>query len=301
MLCALFANRPRNLGAHGTSRGKRARVRRHKPPRRAPGRNARAPLLVSRVDLASIFNTRVGFTSASSALLCSAPRLPRPSPLSPDLRSALSGGPKASSPSPPSEPPVRACLVPFFPWRGFCCAPRGSLDASSCRKVTLAKYQPIACVMLIRLPSSRPHPAGLRVNAMADEEKSRIGLCGLAVMGQVRRRPRTPTRPNPAGPIARHTTPPTTSQRAKKSPKNQTTNPTPRSKAREALGGATTFRREIPFFKPRNPAPQRRYIPAPRLYRCSALFLALFRSPDPRPPCSLVLAEPRAQRRREGF
>ena len=30
-----------------------------------------------------------------------------------------------------------------------------------------------------------PKPIGLRVRAMATDEKSRIGLCGLAVMGQV--------------------------------------------------------------------------------------------------------------------
>ena len=235
-------------------------------------------------------------------LLCSAPRLPRPSPLSPDLRSALSGGPKASSPSPPSEPPVRACLVPSFPWRGFCCAPRGSLDASSCRKVTLAKYQPIACVMLIRLPSSRPHPAGLRVNAMADEEKSRIGLCGLAVMGQVRRRPRTPTRPNPAGPIARHTTPPTTSQRAKKVPEK------PDDESHAPVQGSGGARRSD-HFSPRNPFFSKRatlrpsgaislrpdYTAAPPYFSPYSALLT------PRPPCSLVHAEPRAQRRREGF
>jgi hypothetical protein len=41
----------------------------------------------------------------------------------------------------------------------------------------------------IFLKTTLPLPipsAGLRVNAMAAEEKSRIGLCGLAVMGQVR-------------------------------------------------------------------------------------------------------------------
>ena len=38
-------------------------------------------------------------------------------------------------------------------------------------------------------PSASPPDAGLRVRAMAAEDKSRIGLCGLAVMGQVRLSP----------------------------------------------------------------------------------------------------------------
>ena len=84
------------------------------------------------------------------------------------------------------------------------------------------------------------------MNAMADEEKSRIGLCGLAVMGQVRRRPRTPTRPNPAGPIARHTTPPTTSQRAKKVPEK------PDDESHAPVQGSGGARRSD-HFSPRNP------------------------------------------------
>ena len=43
-------------------------------------------------------------------------------------------------------------------------------------------------VSRLRLPASPPD-AGLRVRAMAAEDKSRIGLCGLAVMGQVRLSP----------------------------------------------------------------------------------------------------------------
>jgi len=38
-------------------------------------------------------------------------------------------------------------------------------------------------------PPASPPDAGLRVRAMAAEDKSRIGLCGLAVMGQVRLSP----------------------------------------------------------------------------------------------------------------
>ena len=45
-------------------------------------------------------------------------------------------------------------------------------------------------------PPLPPNAAGLRVRAMAAEDKSRIGLCGLAVMGQVRpsQPPRSPVR-----------------------------------------------------------------------------------------------------------
>ena len=133
----------------------------------------------------------------------------------------------------------------------------------------LAKYQPIACVMLIRLPSSRPHPAGLRVNAMADEEKSRIGLCGLAVMGQVRRRPRTPTRPNPR---ARRPTHHTTNHESarQKSPRKTRRRITPPV---QGSGGA----RRSDHFSPRNPFFQTAQPCAPAaLYPCAPI-IPLFR------------------------
>ena len=76
-------------------------------------------------------------------------------------------------------------------------SPRGP-GASLARRVRANKYPPMA-VAKKAFPaitpshasaSPPPHPdAGLRVRAMAAEEKSRIGLCGLAVMGQVRPSP----------------------------------------------------------------------------------------------------------------
>jgi len=77
-------------------------------------------------------------------------------------------------------------------------SPRGP-GASLVRRVRANKYPPMAVAKKAAFPaitpshasaSPPPHPdAGLRVRAMAAEEKSRIGLCGLAVMGQVRPSP----------------------------------------------------------------------------------------------------------------
>ena len=77
-------------------------------------------------------------------------------------------------------------------------SPRGP-GASLVRRVRANKYPPMAVAKKAAFPaitpshasaSPPPHPdAGLRVRAMAAEDKSRIGLCGLAVMGQVRPSP----------------------------------------------------------------------------------------------------------------
>ena len=87
-------------------------------------------------------------------------------------------------------------------------SPRGP-GASLARRVRANKYPPMA-VAKKAFPaitpshasaSPPPHPdAGLRVRAMAAEEKSRIGLCGLAVMGQVRP---SPPRDAPFGSVER--------------------------------------------------------------------------------------------------
>lgn len=87
-------------------------------------------------------------------------------------------------------------------------SPRGP-GASLVRRVRANKYPPMtvakkafpAITPSHASASPPPHPdAGLRVRAMAAEEKSRIGLCGLAVMGQVRP---SPPRDAPFGSVER--------------------------------------------------------------------------------------------------
>lgn len=66
------------------------------------------------------------------------------------------------------------------------------LSVASAKKyppMLVAKSDPAITPSHASAPPPPPPDAGLRVRAMAAEDKSRIGLCGLAVMGQVRLSP----------------------------------------------------------------------------------------------------------------
>lgn len=136
------------------------------------------------------------------------------------------------------------------------------------------------------------HPPPLVPPAPRRTPRERHGRRGKVPYRSLRPRrhgPGAPPTPNPDPPEPRGPDRPThhttnhESARQKSPRKTRRRIPRPGPRLGRRSAERPLFAEKSLFFKPRNPAPQRRYIPAPRLYRCSALFLALFRSPDPPP------------------